>query len=148
MANPVGRPRTSSPSPQERIKIGEELIRWVKEENENNPHLLFSEFYSLHMHILRKDWKLIIEREEFKPYYEQAQAVLAKRCMDGTMEKSFGQRFIRLYSRELTEEENETAKYNSDLRKAEIQSDKESSFEKFVEIIENKRKNDPISKAH
>ncbi len=113
----AGRPRTTSPSEEEVTKIGEALLEWVHKDDKKEPHLRFAQFYAEHMHILRKVWKEIIQLEQFRPYYEEAQSVLARRCINGTMEKSFGQRFIRLYDYELTQEENETAKYNADLRK-------------------------------
>jgi protein-disulfide isomerase len=79
--------------------------------------------------ILRKTWKTLVQVKEFLPYYEKAKAVLAKRCMNGTMEKSFGHRYIRLYDSELRNDENELLKLKAELAKAQ---DKEEVAENVI----------------
>lgn len=113
---PAGRPRTSSPSPEECIKLGEELVKWATEPT-TEWRCLFQQWYSLEKGILRKDWKNLIETPEFSPYYEKAQSALAAKAVNGTMEKSFGQRYVRLYDRGLIEVENEQAKFDAELRR-------------------------------
>lgn len=119
----AGRPRTSTPPPEECIKLGEELVQWATEPTKEW-RCLFQQWYSLKKGILRKDWKSLVQREEFVPYYEKAQSALAKRAVDGTMKDGFGQRYIRLYDRELIEAENEQAKFDADLKKTESQDAK------------------------
>ena len=114
--NTVGRPRTSSPSPERCIELGEDLVKWATEKTDEW-RCLFQQWYSLKQGILRKDWKTLIQTDEFLPYYEKAQSVLSMRAVDGTMKEGFGQRYIRLYDRALTEEENEAKKFDAQLRK-------------------------------
>ena len=116
-----GRKRTCSPTDEDFHKLGKELIEWAKVDDEENPRLQFPEFYSLVKHILREDWKSIIQAPVFLPYYEQAKALLSKRCVNGMMEKSFGHRFLRLYTPEIVESENAELKYKSDLAVKEAQ---------------------------
>ena len=113
----AGCPRTVSPSPEECIKLGKELVEWATEETEEWRCLL-QQWYSIKKGILRKDWKTIVQVKEFLPYYEQAQAALAKKAVDGTMNEKFGQRYIRLYDRELIEEENAQAKIDAEIKKS------------------------------
>lgn len=120
---PAGRPRTSSPTPDECVKLGEELVEWATEETKEW-RCLFQQWYSIKKGILRKDWKALVQIPQFLPYYEIAQAALAKKAIDGTMEKSFGQRYVRLYDRGLIEVENEQAIFDADLKKIE-EKDKE-----------------------
>lgn len=107
----AGRPRTVSPSPEECIKLGEDLLKWATEPTKEW-RCLFQQWYSLKMGIRRKDWKTLIQSPEFLPYYEMAQASLAVKCVNGTMKDGFGQRYIRLYDRDLKEEENESKEQN------------------------------------
>ena len=116
----AGAPRKVSPSPDECIKLGKECLEWVKGGGtKTDPRTTFAQFYSLVKMIPRKTWKSIIQTQEFLPYYESCQAILAKRCMDGTMEKSFGHRYIRLYDRNLVESENEEVEAKAKANKKE-----------------------------
>ena len=112
----AGRPRTVSPTPEECIELGKDLVAWATEETKEW-RCLFQQWYSLKHGILRKDWKAMVQVPEFLPYYEMAQAALSKKSVDGTMEKTFGQRYIRLYDRELIEEENAQAKIDAELKR-------------------------------
>jgi hypothetical protein len=105
------------PSPEECEKLGKELLAWAKGGGtKKDPRTTFAQWYSLVKMMPRKNWKALVSSPEFSPYYESAQAILARRCMDGTMEKSFGQRYIRLYDRELVEAENEKATADAQAR--------------------------------
>ena len=131
MVHPGGRPRTVSPQPEECVELGEDLLKWATEETEEW-RCQFQQWYSLKMGILRKDWKALIQVPQFLPYYEMAQSALAKKAADGTMKEGFGQRYLRLYDRNLIEEENEQAKIDADLRKP----DQENSKTLTVNIID------------
>ena len=135
LGNNGGAPRTLSPTPEECIKLGKELQKWALEEDVDDPHLTFSEWYSIEKFILREKWKALIKCPEFRPYYEQAQALLAKRCKNGTMEKSFGQRYIRLYDRDLTEEENETFAFKAELARRQKDDDEDDAIRKAAQYI-------------
>lgn len=112
LGNKGGRPRVFEMSEEECKKLGEDLLEWAKKPDS----LLMSMFYCVEKHIARDNWKLLVVRDEFSPYYKEAQALLAQKCINGGMEKSFGHRYIRLYDRELREDEDETARFNHDLK--------------------------------
>lgn len=109
----IGRPRTVSHNPDEMIKLGEEMLSWVIE---NDPiHL--KEWYSINQGICYKDWKSIIQRAEFIPYYEQAISIVSMKYIDGTINNSIAQRFLRMYFRDLKEAEDELKKFEASLVK-------------------------------
>ena len=58
---------------------------------------------------------------EFLPYYEKAQSIMRQKCVNGTIEKSFGQRYLRLYDRDLRDDEDDTKRFESSLRKEEAE---------------------------
>lgn len=124
---PAGRPRTATPSPEECIELGKDFVQWATEPTKEW-RCLVGQWYCLKHGILKKDWKLLKQNPQFSPYYEMGMAALAKKALDGTMEKSFGHRYIRLYDQELVEAENDQAKFEADLRK--IEEKKEDT--KFV----------------
>ena len=124
MPHPGGAPRTVSPSPKECEMLGKELALWATEETEEF-RCLFQQWYSIKKGILRKEWKTLIQRPEFVPYYEIAQAALAKRCIDGTMKEGFGHRYLRLYDRSLVEEENDNKLFDTKLKLMKESDDKQ-----------------------
>lgn len=113
---PVGRPRFITPQPDECIKLGEEMLEFFTEETEEF-RFLFSQWYSLKKHILRKDWKNLIVAPEFSPYYEEVKTILAIKCVNGDVKEGFGQRYLRLHDRDVAEEEDDVKKYDAQLRK-------------------------------
>src|SRR6185503_14915744 len=107
-----GRPRTTSLEPDDMIALGKEMVDWVKK---NNP-LHLSYWYLRVKKIIFKDWRIYRERPEFTPYYEEALSIVGENYINGTVDKSIAQRFLRIYFKDLKEEEDSTAKYNADLK--------------------------------
>jgi len=129
MAHPGGRPRYIEPKSKEECeKLGEELLLWATEPTEEKRTSL-GFWYSLEKGILRQDWKALIKREEFRPYYESAQLALARKLHNDELEKGMAQRYLRLFDRDLVEEENEQAKYDADLKKSEESTPQKVVFE-------------------
>ncbi len=118
MTHPGGAPRTVSPPPEECIKLGEDLFLWLSEKTKE-PRLLLGQWWCLKQKMLRSQWNALKQVKEFLPYYEAAQQFMALKCLDGTIKEGFAQRYLRLYDRELVEEENEKAKFDAELRKPE-----------------------------
>ncbi len=112
---PVGKPRTVSPPSNDCVELGEDLVKWATEETKEW-RCLFQQWYSMKKGILRKDWKALIQVPEFLPYYEKAQSALAVKCQI-LMKEGFGQRYLRLYDRNLVEEENENKKFELQIQK-------------------------------
>jgi hypothetical protein len=114
---PGGRPRTSVPEKEELIKLGEDLLEWASTKAKGELRCRWCEWYAKKHFFIRKQWKHMIEKEEFRPYYEAAQPYLAEKWIDGTIHQSIAQRYLRIYDPELREQEDidEDAK---ELRKA------------------------------
>jgi hypothetical protein len=103
-----GRPRTTTPPPKECIELGKKLVKWATEKTPEDEPLRcrFCEWYTLPaIGMIRAEWKLLIQVEEFWPYYEQAQAALGRRLIDGTINPSIGHRFMWHYVPEAKEQE-------------------------------------------
>lgn len=110
VGNNGGRPRTTTPPTEECIILGEELVKWATEvppEGEIRVH--FKQWWSLVKSMSKEEWDLICDTKEFRPYYDKAQISLAIRYIDGTLNPSVSNRFLRLYYPELKQDEDEVA---------------------------------------
>jgi len=102
---PGGRPRESIPEKKELIKLGEDLLKWASEKEEGKLRARWCEWYACRHFLLRKQWKRMIDTEEFRPYYEAAQPYLAEKWIDGTINSSIAHRYLRIYDPDLRESE-------------------------------------------
>ena len=100
----AGAPRTVTPPYDDLIALGKEMVQWFKDHPET---LHIQEWYSIEKMILYKDWKAIIVKPEFFPYYEQALAIVGKKYLDKTsnIRDSVSHRFIRHYFKHTKEDE-------------------------------------------
>lgn len=105
-----GRPRKIPQSDDELEQIGIELIDWCHADPINN--LTFALFHTQYG-ILRKEWKCIIQIPVFLPFYEQARAILSINFLNGNVNPSIAHRYIRIYDRDVAEEEDEVTKLKS-----------------------------------
>lgn len=126
MVHAGGRPRDITPSPEECDILGKDLIEWASyKELEGEPkRLLFAQWYCNKHKMIRREWKALLKLEQFAPYYEEAKALLALKTIDGTMEKSFGHRYLRLYDQGLKEAEDEDKQFDADLKKQDTTENK------------------------
>lgn len=111
------RPRTAVPEKEELIELGKDLVSWASEKKKGELRCRWCEWYAIRHFFIRIQWKLMIEKEEFKPYYENARAYLCNRWLDGTINSSIAHRYLRIYDPELRDAENEDADDN-EARKA------------------------------
>ncbi len=112
-----GRPRTSIPDDKELEKLGEDLLQWASEKKKGELRCRWCEWYSRKHFFIRKEWKRMIDTPIFRPYYEAAQAYLAEKWIDGTINASIAQRYLRIYDPELRESEDIDAN-EKEIRKA------------------------------
>ncbi len=103
--NPVGRPRTSIPQKNELIELGKDLLDWASEQQDEQLRCRWCEWYAKKHFFIRKQWKRMLDTEEFRPYYEAAQVFLGEKWIDGTIHPSISQRYLRVYDPELRESE-------------------------------------------
>lgn len=99
---PGGAPRTVSPSHEDVIKLGEDLVEWASTPpTEDNPKMRFADWYSLEQFMILKEWKLLKQMPSFSPYYEKARTLLSKHYInagkDDTMNAGIAHRFLRHY---------------------------------------------------
>jgi hypothetical protein len=101
----AGRPRTSVPEKEELIKLGQDLLAWASEKQTDELRCRWCEWYAKKHFFIRKQWKRMIDTEEFRPYYESSQAYLSEKWIDGTINSSIAHRYLRIYDPELREQE-------------------------------------------
>lgn len=114
---PAGRPRTSIPEKEELIALGEDLLSWASQKVKGELRCRWCEWYAKKHFFIRAQWKHMIEKPEFRPYYETSQAYLAEKWIDGTINQSIAHRYLRIYDPELREQEDKDAEA-AELRKA------------------------------
>lgn len=110
------RPRTVSLEPDEMIKLGQEMIDWVVE---NDP-LHLSQWYTIHKGFTYNEWKTFYQCAEFFPYYEQALKLVGIKYLDGESKKikqGISERWLRVYFKDLKEQEDQD-KDEAEARKA------------------------------
>jgi len=119
-----GRPRTAIPQSDELIELGKDLVEWASEKHKKGEPLRvrFCEWYT-DRGFVRKQWESFRDLPEFIWYYEKARTIMASRYVDGTVNHSIAHRYLRIYDPELRDEENDTKRYESELRKAEEKLD-------------------------
>lgn len=138
-----GRPRTCIPEKEELIQLGEDLLTWAAEKKKGELRCRWCEWYARRHFFIRKQWKRMIDTEEFRPYYEAAQTFLADRWIDGTINQAIAQRYLRIYDPELKECEDIDSD-DKEIRKAsalksETRAIEETKQAVLAEVQRNKR---------
>ena len=140
---PGGRPRTSVPEKEGLIELGKDLLEWASTKAKGELRCRWCEWYSRKHFFIRKQWKRMLDTEEFRPYYEAAQAYLAEKWIDGTINQSIAHRYLRIYDPELRESEDKDED-DKELRKAaalkgEARAAEEAKQQVIAEGNRNKR---------
>lgn len=115
------RPRTLTPEDPELEILGQELVDWATYADTEKPRkddkrLHLKQWYALKKSFTKVKWDKMCEKPVFRAYYEKAQAALAIRYIDGTVNPSIAQRFLRLYFGDLKKEEDATAEFTAKLK--------------------------------
>lgn len=119
--NKVGAPRRVSPCESDLIKLGEEMVAWCQQ---HKPlHIKF--WYSIEKGILFSEWDTITQKPEFLPYFEKAMAIVSGNYIDGTINPSIAQRFMRVYFKDVKREENELIEFEAKVKRAEVDNQTE-----------------------
>lgn len=112
----AGRPRITVPTDKELIRLGKEMVEWATEPtDEFRAHI--TQWYSIKKEIPKNSFDLYITKPAFQDYYRRTIQALAVKYLDGTVNQSIAQRFLRLYFPELREEENELLQLKADLQR-------------------------------
>ncbi|HUD01382.1 MAG TPA: hypothetical protein VMR37_03585, partial [Rhabdochlamydiaceae bacterium] len=96
---------TSIPEKEELIELGKDLLDWASEKKKGELRCRWCEWYAKKHFFIRKQWKRMVDTEEFRPYYEAAQVYLGEKWIDGTINQAIAQRYLRIYDPELKENE-------------------------------------------
>jgi len=135
----VGRPRTTTPPPEELIELGKDMVRWATEKtSELRFHL--NQWYCLKLGISHADFELMKDKPEFHPYYEQARIAISKRYVDSSIAPPIAQRFIRHYFPEVKGDEDDTLRLKAELAKKEKELDAATDLLKMRECLAELRK--------
>ena len=137
------RPRTSVPEKEELIELGKDLLEWASEKKKGELRCRWCEWYAKKHFFIRSQWKKMIDKEEFRPYYETAQAYLAEKWIDGTINQSIAHRYLAIYDPELKEHEislaNEDAERKAKALKGEARAVEEEKQQVLAEVQREKR---------
>ena len=133
-----GRPRTTTPPPSDMIALGEEMIEFVS--NPKNKVLSLSEFYTGIKGYTYNDWKIMYVAPEFAPYYERALRIIGKRYLDGTVNPSIAQRYLRRYDAELREQEDADMKAKVELEKDAKKEESKTALEGMAKVFDQIQK--------
>ncbi len=112
---PIGRPRTVCPDKDDLIQLGKDMLKWV----EKNDPLHISKWWRGHLGLSYATFKRMIEKPEFRVYYDMSLGLITDKYLDGTIAPAIASRFIRHYFHEVKDEEDEEAKFKSSLKKQE-----------------------------
>ena len=128
----AGAPRTTSPDKETCIELGKKLVKWATEKVPEDEPLRsrFCEWYTLpEIGMTRREWEALLRIEEFRIYYEQAQAALGRKFIDGTINPSIGHRLMWHYVPESKDQEIERMTIESKLKKEALQDNAEFILE-------------------
>lgn len=134
----VGRPRTISLSPEEMIKLGEEMVEWVK----THPDILhLSEWYTIEKMFTYNQWKKFIEKEEFRPYYEISLKIIGRKYLDKTsnVRDGISQRWQRSYFQDLTEREDKEAIEEAERKKSSEKNELSSTIREIAQALKDNK---------
>jgi|SRR5208283_1109816 len=124
-----GRPHKKDFSDDECIALGERLLAWMKEMDDdkksNVVHL--SEFFCKRERISPSYWyDCLARRDCFSDFYREAMAWMGERLLKNQkLAPSYGNRFLPIYFKEVKKEERETFEHQEDY-KAKKKKDEES----------------------
>jgi len=136
-----GRPRTSIPEKEELIQLGEDLLAWASQKVEGELRCRWCEWYAKKHFFIRKQWKRMVDTEEFRPYYEAAQVSLGEKWIDGTINQAIAQRYLRIYDPELKENEDIDAG-EKEIRKANaLKSEAKAVEEERLKVLKEVQRN-------
>lgn len=143
-----GRPRESIPDKDELIELGKDLLAWASKKDINKKGDLlrcrWCEWYAAKHFFIRKQWKRMIDTEEFRPYYEAALVYLGNRWVDGTINQSIAQRYLRLYDPDLREDEDATADSDAARKASALKSEAKAIEEERAKVLDEVQRNKRI----
>lgn len=132
-----GRPRTVSFSEEEMIALGEEMVKWVKE----NKPIHLSMWYTQEKDFTDEQWDSFRRRPEFIHYYKKALALVGYAYIDkeSQVDVRVKDRWLRVYFKDLKHQEDEDKKADSELKAQAFKIEAKATQEIADEINRNKK---------
>jgi len=130
---PAGRPRTVSLPANEMVKLGREMVEWVKK----NKPLHLSGWYCIEKGYTYKQWDTFMRRSEFIKYYEQGLKIVGMQYLDKTsnVRDLISQRWLRVYFKDLKHDEDELLKLKADLARKQKEEEIKDDGAKLAKAI-------------
>jgi hypothetical protein len=123
-----GRPPNPGFSNEELVKLGEELLKWCSDNEENDKIVHISQFYVKEKDIAPTQWDSICARDSFLPYYQKATKWMAIKIMTNKrLSESYGNRYLGMYDRALHQYEKEKVEHKIDYQIEKEQKMREKS---------------------
>lgn len=134
---PGGAPRTTSLSPPEMELLGQEMVAWVKQNEDTILHL--SEWYTIEKMFTYNQWKVFIKCKEFFPYYELALKIVGKKYLnkDSQVNPSISQRWQRVYFKDLRDSEDEDAALELQRKKELLEHDNKLKSQSSQQVADD-----------
>ena len=122
------------------LALGEELVKWMKEIDEdksaNVVHL--SEWYSYKKNITNKEWDALRHRDCFLRYYEKAINWMGVRMLKNKeLSPTYGSRFVNIYFRDAREAERDKAQFEASLKAMEEKAVSPEATQAFKELFQS-----------
>lgn len=90
---------------EEVVALGKDLLAWLESKEGKNNLMWVDWFYNKH-NMFRDDFKSLVQRKEFFPYYEVARQIMAKNIvLNNKIAQSYGNRYLAKYDDELLDHE-------------------------------------------
>lgn len=141
-----GRPRESIPDKKELIELGKDLLAWAKEKKKGELRARWCEWYACKHFLIRKQWKRMVDTEEFRPYYEAAQPHLADKWINGTINASIAHRYLRIYDPDLRESEDGDSDAEAARKASALKNEAKAIEEEKMKVLEQVQRNKKVLK--
>ena len=111
------------------IELGKELLAWCEKMDKDEKEIVhLSEWYNYVKEIPFSQWKSIINRPIFLPYYERAKQWMGNRILKNSrLPTAYGSRYLGMYHSDMHDYEEEKAD-RQELRKARLSAQEALSF--------------------
>ena len=141
---PAGAPRTVSFSPDEMVKLGEEMIEYILSNHKKMLHL--SQWYSIEKMFTDKQWETFCDKAEFIPYYEKALKLVGLNYLDKTsnVRDGISHRWQRVYFKDLRKREDMDADAEAARKASALKSEAKAIEEEKQKVLDEVQRNKRI----
>lgn len=137
-----GAPRTVSFSKEEMIALGEEMVKWVKE----NKPIHLSVWYTQVKDFTDEQWDTFRKRPEFVHYYTKALKLVGYSYLDkdSSVDVRLKDRWQRVYFKDLKAQEDADAIAEAERRSSALKSEAKAIEEEKQKVLDEVQRNKRI----